>query len=410
MIATLPPFLRNTLTLILAGGQGERLFPLTKDRSKPAVPFAGNFRIIDFTLSNCLNSGLRRIYMLTQYKSQSLDRHIRNGWNFLSRELNEFIETVPPQRRTISRWYEGTADAIYQNIYLFEQHKPDRVVILSGDHIYQMDYFDMIAYHVQKQAEVTIASIEYKREEASSFGVLSVDENNRITDFIEKPSDPPPIPGKPDQSLVNMGVYVFNTVPLIRAIIEDGKNSDSSHDIGKNICPRLVHQDQITLYAYNLSCQNPQSYWRDVGSIDGYYDATMDLLVPGRSIDLYSKDWPFRTDAYHPLPASINLDTPTPGRIECSIISYGCMIEGNLHRCVISPEVRIGRDSDLHGCVVFNQTVIGRRCKIRNTIIDKQVVIPDDCVIGYDQEKDRKQFMVTENGLVVIPKGLKVEQ
>ncbi len=410
MIRTPPPNLRDTLTLILAGGQGERLFPLTKDRSKPAVPFGGNFRIIDFTLSNCINSGLRQIYVLTQYKSQSLDRHIRNGWSFLSRELKEFIETVPPQRRTISRWYEGTADAIFQNIYLLEQCKPQRVLILSGDHIYRMDYCDLISYHEETKADVTIACFEFDRDKATPFGVITVDDENRIIDFVEKPMNPPEIPGKPGRSLVNMGIYIFNTRTLVRSVIEDAKRSESVHDLGKNICPSLVKQRRISIYAYNLSNRIPNAYWRDVGGLDSYYDATMDLIDPSLPIELYSKEWPIRTDALQLLPSSINFQDANPGILRRSYVAAGCNIEGSLSRCVLSPEVHIGRNSKLDGCIVFNKTDIGECCKIRNAIIDKEVEIPDGCEIGFDADKDRKQFLVTEKGIVVIPKGLKVER
>ncbi len=405
-----PSILRNTLTIILAGGQGERLYPLTKDRSKPSVPFGGSFRIVDFTLSNCLNSGLRHIFLLTQYKSQSLDRHIRNGWSFLSRELNEFIETVPPQKRTLSRWYEGTADAIFHNIYLLEQNKPERVLILSGDHIYRMDYFDLIAFHMEKKADVTIACYEIPREKATPFGVISVDENNRVVQFVEKPAEPYSIPGKPDKSLVNMGIYVFNTVPLVKSIIEDAKRSSSAHDLGKNIFPLLVEQGKASVYAYSLFRQNPNSYWQDVGSLSVYYEATMDLLDPSKAIDLFSPDWPFRTDASQQLPTQINLGVNNPGEIKQSIVSAGCSIEGHLDQCVLSPGVRVGEDSQLEGCVIFNRTEIGRRCRIKNAIIDKQVQVPDDCSIGHNTAQDRKQFLVTDDNIVVIPKGLKVDR
>jgi len=404
-----PLLLRNTLTLLLAGGQGERLFPLTKDRSKPSVPYAGCYRIADFSLSNCLNSGLRRIYVLTQFKSQSLDRHIRNGWSILNRELDEFIETVPPQRRITNRWYEGTADAIYQNVYLLEQTRPDCVLILSGDHIYRMDYFQLLEFHSQKGADVTIASYEYPLDQSSSFGVIHVDKNDRVVRFVEKPADPPPIPGKPDTSLVNMGVYVFDTATLVRAVIDDAKRSDSEHDLGKNIFPRLLENGNAAIYSYPLSRQDPNPYWRDVGGIASYYEATMDLLDSEISIRLFSPDWPLRTDALQQNPIRLNLENHDDIRIDQSIISAGCHIEGSLSRCVLSPRVSVQRGSRLVGCVVFNDTQIGKRCRIRNAIIDKKVVIPDDCVIGYDPVSDRKQFLVSEENIVVIPKGLIVE-
>ncbi|MBD3266325.1 glucose-1-phosphate adenylyltransferase, partial [bacterium] len=281
-------FPRKILTMILAGGQGERLYPLTKDRTKPSVPFAGSYRIIDFTLSNCLNSGLRQMFVLTQYKSQSLNRHIREGWNLLHRDLGEFIETVPPQQRLHTQWYNGTADAIYQNIYILDQMRPDLVLLLSGDHIYRMNYVDLIHFHIQKQAKVTISSYEYPREKASSFGVMHVDGSDRILDFIEKPADPPPIPGKAEHALVNMGVYVFDTRTLVKAVINDAKDPRSSYDIGKNVLPRLLSQQNVPLFSYHFSRQKFPPYWRDVGSVASYYEASM-ALVDGRSpINLFS--------------------------------------------------------------------------------------------------------------------------
>ncbi|HOJ60725.1 MAG TPA: glucose-1-phosphate adenylyltransferase [bacterium] len=405
-----PSLLRNTLTLILAGGQGERLYPLTKDRSKPSVPFAGSYRIIDFTLSNCINSGLRQIYVLTQYKSQSLYRHIRDGWNLLSRELGEYIETVPPQKRMHSRWYEGTADAIYQNIFLLEQWKPERTLILSGDHIYRMDYHDLLAYHVDKKADATIACYEYPREKATEFGVMQVDADHRVIQFVEKPADPPAIPGRPDRALVNMGIYVFNTACMVRSVIEDHKDLRSQHDLGKNIFPRLVQKGGVALYAYPFSRQGADPYWRDVGHLMSYYQANMDLLNENQSFNLFSSEWPFRSSSFQLPPCRLNLSNSQQGRIARSFVSGGCRIEGNLDRCVISPLVEIGEGSELVGCVVFNGTVIGRHCRIRNTIIDKNVRIPDGCVIGYDAEQDQRQFMRTEEGIVVIPKEMQVEK
>ncbi|MEW6235109.1 MAG: glucose-1-phosphate adenylyltransferase [Candidatus Omnitrophota bacterium] len=401
--------LSKTLTIILAGGQGERLYPLTKDRSKPSVPFAGGFRIVDFTLSNCINSGLRHIFLLTQYKSQSLNRHIRDGWNILNRELREFVESVPPQKRTHTSWYEGTADAICQNIYLLEQFKPDRVLILSGDHIYRMDYLQMLAFHVEKGADATIASCEYPREQSSSFGVLQVDENDRVLRFVEKPSDPPPLPGKSDRSLVNMGVYVFNTPILVRAVIDDSKRDGSIHDLGKDVFPRLTEGRETKLYSYSFNRQAPHPYWRDVGHISSYFEANMEMLRQPPAVDLFSKEWPFRTDIYQYPPSFFHLETPGKNRIQRSIVGAGCRIEGELDRCVFSPSVAVGAGSILESCIVFHNVVIGRGCRIKNAIIDKNAVIPDGCVIGYDPDTDSRQFTVTPEKIVVIPKDMIVE-
>lgn len=408
MDTTQSTLLRNTLTLILAGGQGERLYPLTKDRSKPSVPFAGSFRIIDFTLSNCINSGLRHIFVLSQYKSQSLNRHIREGWSLLHRDLGEFIETVPPQHRTHSRWYEGTADAIYQNVYLLEQMRPERVLILSGDHIYRMNYGDMIDFHVRKNADVTISSFEYPRQDSSPFGVMQVNEDDQILDFVEKPADPPPIPGKPDRSLVNMGVYVFNTPTLVRAVIEDAKSANTKYDIGKNIIPRLIEQEKTRIFSYQFTQQDPHPYWRDVGSIHSYYQASMALLDGHAPINLFSDAWPFRTDSFSLPPSVFHVSSFKAGQIQESMVANGCVIEGELVRCIISPEVRVGEGSHLEGCIVFNRTRIGKNCKIQNTIVDKHVSIPDNTVIGYDAESDRKQFLVSDGQITLIPKNMEV--
>ncbi len=405
-----PSELNQTLTTVLAGGQGERLYPLTKDRSKPSVPFAGNYRIIDFSLSNCLNSGLRHIYLLTQYKSQSLDRHIRDGWNILNRELTEFIETVPPQHRTHTRWYEGTADAIYQNIYLLEQIKPDRVLVLSGDHIYRMDYNAMIKFHLEKDADVTIASFEFPRQDATPFGVMQVDNEDRVVNFLEKPSDPPPLPDNPDRSLINMGVYVFKTPVLVRAVIEDSKCENSVHDLGKNIFPTLIEKGNVNIFSYSFSRQSSDPYWRDVGSIASYFESNMALLKPSPSVNLFAKEWPFRTLSYQFPPSCFNLISDSVASVERSLVGAGCKIEGDINQCVISPGVVVGEGSSLENCIVFNGASIGKRCTLKNTIIDKSAVIPDDCTIGIYADKDKKQFYVTDEQLVVIPKGMIVEK
>jgi glucose-1-phosphate adenylyltransferase len=399
----------KTLTLILAGGQGERLFPLTKDRSKPSVPFAGSYRIIDFTLSNCINSGLRHIFVLTQYKSQSLNRHILQGWNLLNHELREFIEIVPPQKRIHSQWYEGTSDAIYQNIFLLEQFKPERTLVLSGDHIYRMDYRDLISFHIQKRADVTIASYIFPRHSAQPFGVMQVDEQNRVIDFVEKPPNPPEMPGHPGFCLINMGIYIFNTSFLVRSVIDDHKNADSSYDLGKNVLPQLVRERSASVYAYPFGQKNGSLYWRDVGGISSYFNANLDLLDKTKSFDLFSNEWPFRSAQFPHPPGQFNRMNDPNCRISRSLISGGCCIGGSLDQCLISPGVTIGEGSMLTRCIAFNDTVIGRDCRIQNAIIDKNVVIPDDCVIGFDPVLDRKQFMVMEDQLVVIPKGMVVE-
>lgn len=399
----------KTLTLILAGGQGERLFPLTKDRSKPSVPFAGSYRIIDFTLSNCINSGLRHIFVLTQYKSQSLNRHILQGWNLLNRELREFIEIVPPQKRIHSQWYEGTSDAIYQNIFLLEQFKPERTLVLSGDHIYRMDYRDLISFHVQKKADVTIASYVFPSRSAQPFGVMQVDNQNRVIDFVEKPPNPPEIPGRPGLSLINMGIYIFSTPVLVRSVIDDHKSADSSYDLGKNVLPQLIRERIASVYAYPFGQKKSSLYWRDVGGVSSYFHANLDLLDKAKSLDLFSNEWPFRSAQFPHPPSQFNRMNDPNCRIGRSLISSGCSIDGSLDQCLISPGASVGEGSILTRCIIFNDTVIGRNCRIQNSIVDKNVVIPDDCVIGFDPVQDRKQFMVMEDELVVIPKGMIVE-
>jgi glucose-1-phosphate adenylyltransferase len=408
MTAVFSSILNKTVTIILAGGQGERLYPLTKDRSKPSVPFGGNYRIIDFTLSNCINSGLRHIFLLTQYKSQSLNRHISEGWNILHRDLGEFIEPVPPQHRSESRWYEGTANAIYQNLHLLEQWKPERVLILSGDHIYRMNYLDLLAHHIQKQADVTISSFKFPRRDSSAFGCMSVDKDNRILEFVEKPDIPPAIPNEPEHSLVNMGVYVFNTSTLVRAVIQDAKDSTSIYDIGKNVIPRLLEEKKSSLFSYAFTNQHQNPYWRDVGSIDSYYDASMALLDDTAPIDLFSTHWPFRTDARSLPPACFSFSSENPGSIHLSMVGNGCVIDGSLQQCILSPQVTIGHGSTLKNCIVFNGTVIGEHCHIKNAIIDKNVTIPNFFKIGYDTKQDSQQFMITDNHIVVIPKNMTV--
>jgi len=393
---------RKTLTLILAGGQGDRLRPLTKDRSKPAVPFAGNYRIIDFTLSNCLNSGLRRIYLLTQYKSQSLDRHIRTGWDVFNPELGEFIAPVPPQRRFSTNWYAGTADAVFQNIYLLEQEKPTYVLILSGDHVYRMDYRPLIDFHIESGAEATIACMVYPRESAVPFGVMQIGEDRRVLDFKEKPPDPPAIPGRDEESLVNMGVYVFNTDTLVRAVIEDSKQ-DTAHDFGKNVLPSLV-RDGVA-YAYPFEESGEIAYWRDIGTLESYFRAGMDFLQKDPPFDLWDQQWPIRT--YHPQlpPAWIDPTVPGESRVETSLIGQGCRISGEVVRSVLSPGVYVESRAQVKDCILFNDVRVGRGARLSRAIVDKRVQIPAGFVVGENPEKDRCRFLVTEDGITVIPLG-----
>jgi len=399
---------RNIITFVLAGGKGERLYPLTKDRAKPAVPFGGSYRIIDFTLSNAVNSGLRKIYILTQYKSFSLQRHIREGWNILSKELGEFIEVVPAQQRMGEDWYLGTADSIFQNIYILEQEKPEYVLILSGDHVYKMDYSKMIEFHIEKKADLTISTFEVPKEEANRFGVLKIDENSRIVDFVEKPSIPFTLPSNPSISLISMGIYIFNVEILVKRLIEDAKRIDSSHDFGKDIIPRMIKKDNVFAYRFIDEKNKESKYWKDIGTIEAYYQANMELLEIEPILNLYDKNWPIMT--YKPqLPPAKIVFLGKNIEILNSMISDGCIISGSsIYNSVISPNVKIEKWTEIFDSIIMNNVFIGENCKIKRAIIDKNVIISDGTVIGYDLNEDRKKFYVSESGIVVIPRGMKV--
>lgn len=395
---------KNVITFILAGGKGERLYPLTKDRAKPAVPFGGTYRIIDFSLSNAVNSGFKRIYILTQYKSFSLQRHIREGWNILSRELGEFIEVVPAQQRISEDWYLGTADAIFQNLYILEREKPEYVLILSGDHVYKMDYTKMLNFHIQKNADLTISVFEVNKEEASRFGVLKVDNEYRVIDFVEKPQIPFTLPENPSISLISMGIYIFNTEILVKRLIEDAKKIDSSHDFGKDVIPSMIKRDRVFAYRFIEEDKRESRYWRDIGTIEAYYNANMELLEINPILNLYDENWPIMTYKPQSPPAKIvflgkNIE------ILNSLISDGCIISGSsIYNSVISPSVKIEKGSEIFDSIIMNNVYIGENCKIKRTIIDKNVIIPDNSVIGYNIEEDKKKFFVTETGIVVIPR------
>jgi glucose-1-phosphate adenylyltransferase len=395
---------KNVITFILAGGKGERLYPLTKDRAKPAVPFGGTYRIIDFSLSNAVNSGFKRIYILTQYKSFSLQRHIREGWNILSRELGEFIEVVPAQQRISEDWYLGTADAIFQNLYILEREKPEYVLILSGDHVYKMDYTKMLNFHIQNKADLTISVFEVNKEEASRFGVLKVDNEYRVIDFVEKPQIPFTLPENPSISLISMGIYIFNTEILVKRLIEDAKKIDSSHDFGKDVIPSMIKRDRMFAYRFIEEDKRESRYWRDIGTIEAYYNANMELLEIDPILNLYDENWPIMTYKPQSPPAKIvflgkNIE------ILNSLISDGCIISGSsIYNSVISPSVKIEKGSEIFDSIIMNNVYIGENCKIKRTIIDKNVIIPNNSVIGYNIEEDKKKFFVTETGIVVIPR------
>lgn len=405
----------SILAMILAGGKGERLHPLTVHRAKPAVPFGGIYRIIDFTLSNCINSGIRKIAVLPQYKSLSLDKHLRLAWNLFSGELNEYIISVPPQQRVGDQWYQGTADAIYQNIYMIEKDAPDHILVLAGDHIYKMDYSEMFRFHKERKADATVAAIETPKKSAAGFGVIEAGTNDsRVIGFEEKPHQPKPIPGRPDLALASMGVYLFNTKTLVEHLKSDALR-DTAHDFGKNIIPQMMKTARV--FAYNFKDENRKEakYWRDVGTIDAYWEANMDLVSVDPLLNLYDKAWPIRTyQGQHPPVKFVFAQEEKGGRLGIaldSIVSHGCIVSGGrVQNAVLSPNVRVNSYSEVHESILMENVEIGRRCRIRRAIIDKDVKIPPGTEIGYDLKKDKKHYHVTPSGIVVIPKGAEVRE
>jgi glucose-1-phosphate adenylyltransferase len=400
---------KKVLAMILAGGRGERLYPLTKDRAKPSVPFGAIYRIIDFTLSNCLNSDIRRVFALTQYKSISLHRHIQFGWNILSAPLGEFIEAIPAQQRIDEHWYQGTADAIFQNIYTLQQERPGLILILSGDHIYKMDYRRMIAFHLEKNADLTVAAIRMDRKLSKEFGVIEVDRDWRIIGFQEKPEEPKTIPGDSEGILVSMGVYVFNTEILVRRLIEDAR-SDSTHDFGRDIIPVMIGKDRIFAFDFRLGDPGGSGYWRDVGTIDAYFEANMDLISVIPQLNLYDPQWPILTyQSPHPPAKTVLAEEGRVGTALNSIISNGCIISGgSVKRSILSPKVMIHSYVEVEDSILMEGVDVGRYAKIRRTIIDKDVHIPQGMEIGYNLDEDAKRFTVTGSGIVVVPKGLRL--
>jgi len=398
---------RKTLAFIMAGGKGERLYPLTKYRAKPSVPFGGKYRIIDFTLSNCLNSNLRKINVLTQYKSFSLYMHIKLGWNFFKSELGEYINVIPAQKLGREEWYLGTADAIYQNIYFIDKEEPERVIILSGDHIYKMDYQDMIIFHKIKRADITIATLEMKREKTSQFGVIQINKDKKVIGFEEKPKKPKPIPGKPDFSLISMGVYVFNTDFLKKKLIEDSKKIDSTHDFGKDIIPSLIKNANIFAFIFQDRETGKPKYWRDVGSIDTYFEANMDLVEINPKINLYEKEWPiFTLQTQCPPTKTIGIEGKEKGLAISSLLTDGCLIKGGkVFNSIISNDVIVNDNVDISHSIIYEGVDVGEGCKIKKTIIDKNNKIPPYTNIGYNLEDDKKRFTVSEGGVVIVPKA-----
>jgi glucose-1-phosphate adenylyltransferase len=397
---------RRTLVLVLAGGEGSRLKNLTKWRAKPAVPFGGKYRIIDFALSNCINSGLRRIGVLTQYKSHSLIRHLQRAWGFMRPEIGEFVEIIPAQQRLRPEWYKGTADAIYQNLDIIYRHEPDYVLVLGGDHIYTMNYAQMLASHVQSQADVTIGCIEVSLEEAKSFGVMSVDEEFRITRFTEKPQEPENIPGKPDVALASMGIYIFSMEYLTKALIHDAEDERSAHDFGKNIIPATIQHAKAMAYPY-LNKEGEPAYWRDVGSIYSYWKANIELCDIEPELNLYERDWPIWTYQTQSPPAKFAFDDEgRRGQAIDSLIAGGCIVSGaKVKRSVIFFNTQIETGTFVKESVILPKVRIGKNCLLQRCIIDKGTVIPDGFQVGVDPEEDRRRFVVTDEGIVLITPG-----
>jgi len=407
--------MRKVLTFIMAGGKGERLLPLTKDRTKPAVPFGGIYRIIDFTLSNCINSGLRHIYLLTQYKSESLQRHIRLGWNILPSELGQYIELLPAQQRIGDSWYLGTADAIYQNLYTLNMDQPDQVLILAGDHLYKMNYYTMIDYHRDNDSDLTVGVVEMDKDMAPHLGVVEVDDSGKVIGFQEKPKKPKTIPGHSDKIYGSMGIYVFKRSVVEQELHEDAKNQKTSHDFGKDIIPQMLKKG-LKITAFNFVDENKGGarYWRDIGTIDAYYEANMDLIQLEPTFNLYDKVWPIRTfqEQFAPVKTvhSGEENAKRVGLVLDSIISGGCVVSGGkVQRSILSPNVRINSFSEVYDSILMEGVNVGRYAKIKRAIIDKEVNIPQGMVIGYNLEQDKKKFFVTESGIVVVAKGTEIK-
>lgn len=396
---------RNTLVLILAGGEGSRLKDLTKWRAKPAVPFGGKYRIIDFALSNCVNSGLRKIGVLTQYKSHSLLRHLQRGWGFMRAEIGEFVELLPAQQRTREKaWYKGTADALYQNMDIMQRHNTEYVIVLGGDHIYTMDYAKMLVQHVQSGADFTVGAIEVPLEEAKGFGVLAVSDDMRITRFDEKPEQPECIPGKSDTALASMGIYVFSTRFLYETLMEDAEKMDSSHDFGKDIIPARIKDSVAMAYAFREEKTGLPAYWRDVGTLHSYWKANMELCEVEPELNLYDRSWTIWTYQTQNPPAKFVFDEEgRRGEAIDSLVSAGCIISGaRVKRSVISFNTIIESRSSVKDSVILPKVRIGKNCRITRAIIDKETEIPDDTIIGEDIEADKARFHVSPEGLVLV--------
>ncbi len=405
---------RRTLALVLAGGRGSRLKDLTDRRAKPAVHFGGKFRIIDFALSNCMNSGMRRIGVITQYKSHSLLRHLQRGWSFLRNEMGEFVDLLPAQQRVDDEsWYRGTADAIYQNLDIIRNSTPpEYIVVLAGDHIYKMDYSIMLADHAASGRGVTVGCIEVPREEAKGFGVMAIDESRAIVEFVEKPADPPPMPGDPNTSLASMGIYIFTAEYLYRLLEEDAADPDSEHDFGKNLIPKAVSEGQALAHPFSMSAiANPpfsKAYWRDVGTVDAYWAANLDLASTTPELNMYDRDWPIWTYQEQLPPAKFVHDEPGRcGQAIDSLVSGGCIVSGaTVRNSVLFSNVLVRSFSEINQAVVLPDVQIGRGCRLSKVVIDRRCRLPDGLVIGEDPELDAKRFFRTDNGVVLVTRRM----
>jgi glucose-1-phosphate adenylyltransferase len=397
----------DVLVIVLAGGAGERLAPLTRERAKPAVYFGGPYRIIDFVLSNCINSGLRHVFIATQYKSLSLNRHIRQGWTVVSEELGEFIEILPPQKRVGEHWYQGTADAVYQNLYSIIRENPKYVVVLAGDHVYKMDYQKMVRFHQDMAAEVTLAAIEVPIEDGKRFGIVAVDERELVTGFLEKPQNPPAMPGQPGLALASMGIYVFDSDVLIKALEEDAAKPDSHHDFGKDIIPALIGHGRTYAYPFYDENKKAAKYWRDIGTIDAYYEAQMDLCQVNPEFNMYDPEWPLRTYMPQAPPAKfVFAEDWRRGEAQDSLISQGCIVSGSqIHGSILCPNVRVHSFCTIEESILMPGVRVGRHARIRKAIIDRDVDIPRGALIGFNPEEDRRRHTVSEGGVVVVAPG-----
>ena len=404
--------MQNIFTMVLAGGRGERLHPLTEHRAKPAVPFGGKYRIIDFTLSNCLNSGLRKVAVLIQYKSHSLDRHIRTGWDVYNAELGEFIASIPPQQRISEEWYRGTADAVYQNLFLLDTDQPEYVLVLAGDHIYKMNYMEMFHWLIAKGADVVVGALDIPIEESKRFGIMSVDEDFAVKEFNEKHANATSIPGDTSKAFSSIVIYLFRAKSLREELIADAQEN-TPHDFGRNIIPRMIGSRRV--YAFNFQDANKKAvkYWRDIGTLDAYWEANLDLVAVDPLFNLYDQQWPIRTyQGQYPPAKFVFAQDYQGGRMGValdSIVCGGCIISGGrVQTSVLSPNVRVQDHADVRESVIMENVVIGEHCRIRRAIIDKDVDIPPKTEIGYDRAADAQRFNVTESGIVVISKGMKL--